>query len=65
MKSKILAAISDPADPNGSIFIAESAGFCRRVNLEVSFVTMLKKTTMLRFSSLLEQKQYTEDPRHL
>ncbi|KAJ4158046.1 uncharacterized protein LMH87_008593 [Akanthomyces muscarius] len=34
MKSKILAAIPDPADPNGSIFIAESAGFCRRVNLE-------------------------------
>ncbi|OAA54030.1 WD repeat-containing protein [Cordyceps fumosorosea ARSEF 2679] len=34
MKSKLLAAISDPADPNGSILVAESAGFCRRVNLE-------------------------------
>ncbi|XWW97794.1 hypothetical protein V2A60_005781 [Cordyceps javanica] len=34
MKSKILAAIPDPADPAGSIFIAESAGFCRRINLE-------------------------------
>lgn len=43
MKSKILAAISDPAGPHGSIFIAESAGFCRRVNLEVSLVTMLGK----------------------
>ncbi|KAJ3480839.1 hypothetical protein NLG97_g7967 [Lecanicillium saksenae] len=34
MKSKILAALPDPADPNGSILIAESAGFARRVNLE-------------------------------
>ena len=36
MKSKILAAVPDPADPLGSIFIAESAGFARRINLEVS-----------------------------
>lgn len=36
MKSKILAAISDPADPSNSIFIAESAGFARRVNVSVS-----------------------------
>lgn len=35
MKSKILAAIPDPAHPYSSIFIAESAGFVRRVNLEV------------------------------
>lgn len=35
MKSKILAAIPDPASPYSSIFIAESAGFVRRVNLEV------------------------------
>ncbi|ATY60963.1 WD repeat-containing [Cordyceps militaris] len=41
MKSKILAAIPDPADPHGSIFIAESAGFCRRINLES---TQTKKT---------------------
>ncbi|KAM0665343.1 hypothetical protein ACQRIT_006208 [Beauveria bassiana] len=36
MKSKILAAVPDPGDPNGSIFIAESAGFCRRINLETT-----------------------------
>jgi hypothetical protein len=35
MKSKILAAIADPAYPLTSIFIAESAGFARRINLEV------------------------------
>ncbi|KAL3960408.1 hypothetical protein ACCO45_005525 [Purpureocillium lilacinum] len=33
MKSKILAAVSDPASPLTSIFIAESAGYVRRVNL--------------------------------
>ncbi|KAJ3531384.1 hypothetical protein NM208_g8902 [Fusarium decemcellulare] len=36
MKSKILAAIPDPASPLTSIFIAESAGFVRRINLETS-----------------------------
>jgi hypothetical protein len=36
MKSKILAAISDPASPLTSVFIAESAGFVRRISLEVS-----------------------------
>jgi hypothetical protein len=35
MKSKILAAVSDPASPSDQIFIAESAGFVRRVNLSV------------------------------
>lgn len=35
MKSKILAAVPDPASPLTSIFIAESAGAVRRVNLEV------------------------------
>ncbi|KAF4125889.1 WD40 repeat [Geosmithia morbida] len=35
LKSKILAAISDPASPSTSIFIAESAGFVRRVSLDV------------------------------
>ncbi|UNI19801.1 hypothetical protein JDV02_005952 [Purpureocillium takamizusanense] len=39
MKSKILAAVSDPASPLASIFIAESAGYVRRVNLESSQVT--------------------------
>ncbi|KAH6896947.1 WD40-repeat-containing domain protein [Thelonectria olida] len=36
MKSKILAAISDPASPLTSVFVAGSAGFVRRVNLESS-----------------------------
>ena len=36
MKSKILAAVPDPASPSTSIFIAESAGYVRRVNLDVS-----------------------------
>ncbi|KAM5345781.1 hypothetical protein ACJ41O_011642 [Fusarium nematophilum] len=36
MKSKILAAIPDPASPLTSVFIAESAGSVRRVNLETS-----------------------------
>lgn len=35
MKSKILAAVPDPASPLTSVFIAESAGYVRRVNLEV------------------------------
>lgn len=35
MKSKVLAAISDPADPENSIFVAESAGFARRISLGV------------------------------
>lgn len=38
MKSKILAAIPDPYDTLNSIFIAESAGFARRVSLEVCTV---------------------------
>lgn len=36
MKSKILAAIADPASPSTSLYIAESAGYVRRVNFEVS-----------------------------
>ncbi|POR37088.1 Putative WD repeat-containing protein [Tolypocladium paradoxum] len=36
MKSKILAAIPDPASPLSSVFIAESAGYARRVNLDSS-----------------------------
>lgn len=36
MKSKILAAIPDPANSSSSIFIAESAGYVRRVNIEVN-----------------------------
>ncbi|EQL00212.1 WD40/YVTN repeat-like-containing domain protein [Ophiocordyceps sinensis CO18] len=35
MKSKILAAIPDPALPGSSIFVAESAGHVRRVQLDV------------------------------
>lgn len=35
MKSKVLAAISDPVDPENSIFVAESAGFARRIALAV------------------------------
>lgn len=35
MKSKILAAIPDPASPGASVFIAESAGCVRRVHLDV------------------------------
>ena len=34
LKSKLLAAIQDPASPS-SIFVAESAGFVRRVNVDV------------------------------
>ncbi|KAG5659304.1 hypothetical protein KAF25_000506 [Fusarium avenaceum] len=40
MKSKILAAVPDPASPLTSIFIAESAGAVRRVNLETSETKM-------------------------
>ncbi|KFA79000.1 hypothetical protein S40288_00566 [Stachybotrys chartarum IBT 40288] len=36
LKSKILAAISDPTSPLSSVFIAESAGCVRRVELESS-----------------------------
>lgn len=36
MKSKILAAISDMSAAADSIFVAESAGYARRVNLSVS-----------------------------
>ncbi|KAG5996122.1 hypothetical protein E4U52_007286 [Claviceps spartinae] len=36
MKSKILAAVPDPASPLSSIYIAESAGCVRRVNLSAS-----------------------------
>ncbi|KAF5643297.1 transcriptional repressor rco-1 [Fusarium sp. NRRL 52700] len=36
MKSKILAAIPDPDAPLTSVFIAESAGAVRRINLETS-----------------------------
>lgn len=35
MKSKVLAAISDPQDAQDSIFIAESAGCVRRMTLSV------------------------------
>ncbi|KAM0513107.1 hypothetical protein ACHAPE_008144 [Trichoderma viride] len=33
MKSKILAAVPDPFSPSTAIFIAESAGFARRIDL--------------------------------
>ncbi|RTE70832.1 hypothetical protein BHE90_014764 [Fusarium euwallaceae] len=36
MNSKILAAVPDPVSPLTSVFIAESAGFVRRINLETS-----------------------------
>jgi hypothetical protein len=36
MKSKILAAVPDPFSPSTAIFIAESAGFVRRIDLAVS-----------------------------
>ncbi|KAJ9417061.1 transcriptional repressor [Fusarium oxysporum] len=36
MKSKILAAVPDPAAPLTCVFIAESAGAVRRINLETS-----------------------------
>ncbi|RBR03697.1 uncharacterized protein FIESC28_11720 [Fusarium coffeatum] len=36
MKSKILAVVPDPASPLTSVFIAESAGAVRRINLEIS-----------------------------
>ncbi|KAF7549877.1 hypothetical protein G7Z17_g6102 [Cylindrodendrum hubeiense] len=36
MKSKILAAVPDPASPLTSVFVAESAGYVRRVDLELS-----------------------------
>ncbi|KAI5456345.1 WD40-repeat-containing domain protein [Mariannaea sp. PMI_226] len=36
LKSKILAAVSDPASPLSSVFVAESAGYVRRINLESS-----------------------------
>ncbi|KAF5661287.1 transcriptional repressor rco-1 [Fusarium heterosporum] len=36
MKSKILAVVSDPASPLTSVFIAESAGAVRQINLETS-----------------------------
>lgn len=40
MKSKILAAVPDPASPLSSIYIAESAGCVRRVNLSVRELLM-------------------------
>jgi hypothetical protein len=42
MKSKILAAVPDPASPLTSVFIAESAGAVRRINLEVCLNTSKK-----------------------
>lgn len=36
MKSKILAAVPDPFSPSTAIFIAESAGFVRRIDIVVS-----------------------------
>lgn len=44
MKSKILAAIPDPASPSTIIFIAESAGFVRRVKLDVSSLSTRHNT---------------------
>jgi hypothetical protein len=35
MKSKILAAIADPFHPSDGVFIAESAGTVRRLNINV------------------------------
>ncbi|KAH7320245.1 WD40-repeat-containing domain protein [Stachybotrys elegans] len=46
LKSKILAAILDPASPLYGLFIAESAGFVRRVNLEVfPYASVFGKTS--------------------
>ncbi|KAF5231207.1 hypothetical protein FAUST_9420 [Fusarium austroamericanum] len=36
MKSKVLSVVPDPASPLTSVFIAESAGAVRRINLETS-----------------------------
>ncbi|KAM0235394.1 hypothetical protein ACHAPO_005680 [Fusarium lateritium] len=36
MTSKVLAVVPDPASPLNSVFIAESAGAVRRINLETS-----------------------------
>lgn len=35
MKSKVLSVVPDPASPLTSVFIAESAGAVRRINIEV------------------------------
>ncbi|KAF4990044.1 hypothetical protein FGRMN_8708 [Fusarium graminum] len=40
MKSKILAVVPDPASPLTSVFIAESAGAVRQINLETSETKM-------------------------
>lgn len=36
LKSKIAAAVLDPNSPSTSVFIAESAGSVRKVNIDVS-----------------------------
>lgn len=36
LKSKIVAAVVDPSSPSSTVFIAESAGTVRRVNVDVS-----------------------------
>lgn len=36
LKSKIAAAVYDPNSPSDTIFIAESAGSVRKVNVDVS-----------------------------
>lgn len=46
LKSKILAAVPDPASSASALFIAESAGFVRRVNLEVSNCPALRGQDM-------------------
>lgn len=63
MKSKILAAIPDPANPSGSIFIAESAGFARRVNLEVRIALYFTASMLLMSGRQVKQRLHTEVPR--
>lgn len=64
MKSKILAAVPDPAAPLTSVFIAESAGAVRRINLEVCLDT-LKKLHLLTIYRPRRLKQPTVDQKPL
>jgi hypothetical protein len=64
MKSKILAAVPDPAAPLTCVFIAESAGAVRRINLEVCLDT-LKKLHLLTIYRPQRPKRLTVDQRPL
>lgn len=69
MKSKILAAVPDPFSPSTAIFIAESAGFARRIHLTVSFqylvVALCLDKVLTIASSLVQQKPHIGDPKPL